>query len=275
MHFWLQQFILFLAVGITAGCEQEPRDLTPTRVPAAPALLAPIAFTGFSVVGPVTPAGARQLMQATCKLGSDDPDAYQFLSLTAGTNQIRLRTRSIAEYLAARRKGAIPETTFDMAMDSFFDRASAALLFLRQAVPAKKDLLNNSPLANLPVSFLDWTGDNERIALQHDTALGMTLADYRHLKRIFSWRQPGALWAAFSQSGLDYSIETVAGGDFNHDGFQDRLLFEFVHYHDGSGFHYQPFWITRTNPHSSRIILREFPLPGEIPASQPSIPSSP
>ena len=191
-----------------------------------PALLSPIHFHDFSVIGPVTSQGAKRLQREKIKVGSDSPDAYEFLAADPATGDNRVRTETVEEYLAARRKGAGPFTTFDITMDSFFVRAASALVFLERAVPARIKLMDRASFADLSVSFLNWTGtDEEEELLKKNVARGLTLRDYQRLGRIKRLKiSPTEL--RFETPGMNYSITCtwLASGDFNHDGFEDGLI---------------------------------------------------
>ena len=142
MTFW-KQSIEVLGLGLT-GCKHDFTNQSSEDQPNVPRLLAPIDFADFNVIGPVSKPGIDHLLNERVKIGSSDTDAYDFLVKDEGQVQKRIHAETVTEYLAARMNGAYPYTTFDLAMDSFFERTASALVFLKQSIPAKTDLINGS-----------------------------------------------------------------------------------------------------------------------------------
>jgi hypothetical protein len=224
-------WILWLLVGVPLRAE----DMRPR-------LLQPLRFRDFTVTGEVTPAGAARLLHEPVKIGTDDPAGYEFLSRNGGTIYVRVETG--AEYLAARRSDAVPLTTFDLAMDSWFQTTVGTLVFLQRCQPATNSFLPGHLLANLPVTILDWHGDEERFRLERDGTRGRRLADYWRMGRLRRWRStPEGL--RFRFKAQDYQLTELARGDWDGDGSEDALVGVATHFIHGSGRYYATVLVSK------------------------------
>jgi hypothetical protein len=213
-------------------------SVTPIAEELPPRLLQPLSFRDFTVTGEVTPAGAARLLHKPVKIGTGDPAGYAFLSRDGGTTYVRVETG--AEYLAAWQSGARPVTTFDLAMDSWFQTTAGTLVFLQRCQPATNRFLPGHLLANLPVTILDWHGDEERLRLERDGARGRRLADYWRTGRLRRWQStPEGL--RFRFKAQDYQLTELARGDWNGDGQEDVLVAMATHYLHGTGRSYRIF----------------------------------
>jgi hypothetical protein len=228
---WLG-WVLWLLAGVPLRAEE-----------LRPRLLQPLRFHDFTVTGEVTPAGAARLLHEPVKIGTDDPAGYEFLSRDGGTTYVRVETG--AEYLAAWQSGARPVTTFDLAMDSWFQTTAGTLVFLQRCQPATNRFLPGHLLANLPVTILDWHGDEERLRLERDGARGRRLADYWRTGRLRRWRStPEGL--RFRFKAQDYQLTELARGDRDGDGKDDTLIEVTTSNVRGSGHSYVGFIVRRT-----------------------------
>ena len=255
MTFW-KQSIVALAMALT-GCKHDFTSQSTEDQPGLPRLLAPIEFADFNVIGAVSKQGDDQLLSERVKIGSSDADAYDFLVKDAGQEQKRIHVENVAEYLAARKNGAYPYNTFDLSMDSFFERTASALVFLKQAIPPQTNFVNNISLLNLSVSFIYFPEEAGSERTDHDVRKGLRLRDYARNHTIWNLGQTSPTELKFTTGDMDYDIELVASGDFDHDGFQDGLLMVYAGHNGGSGFSYDVYLMTRKAP-TSAISLREF-----------------
>ena len=161
-HF--QICIIFLLLGLLiVGCKTAPGPESQTST-IAPHLVKPLEFADFTV-STITSEGASNLMSQKIKAGSDDPDAYNFL--TTNWDSARIRVETVNEYEAAIRAGYFPYNNIEIAMESYFKSASSTLTFMQQARPSSHSYLSKHYLTELPVTVLYWTGD-EQDKLQKD-----------------------------------------------------------------------------------------------------------
>lgn len=235
------------------GCRHEVSGLTPATQPLSPALLAPIEFENFSVMGPVTARGVDQLFTERVKLGSAEADAYEFLGHDAGAR--RVRTETVAAYLKARNAGAYPYTTFDLSMDSFFVRTAAALVFLQQAQPAQTNLLARRSLLDLPAAVVHLSGQS---GSERAVKRGFRIRDGERAGAIRGIRRSGPNELTLTAGDRDYVLELVALGDFDRDGFQDGLLLVAAYHREGSSRSFEVYLVSQTNADDEVIQLKEF-----------------
>ena len=235
---WVINICIFGLLAALAGCQSTPTVTNNAATGLDPSLLSPIQFAGFSVSGLVTPAMLERYFNARVLIGSKDADAYDFLALDVGQEQKRFHVETVAQYLAARRQGAAPATTFDMSMDSFFVQAAAAGVFLQRAQPAKTNLLGQTSLLNLTAADLHLGSPEGHVSVADKRRLMDCQRDrsIRHVKHL----KPNE-WQ-FATADQDYILELIAVGDVNHDGYQDWLLVVTEYYRGGSGRSYSPYW---------------------------------
>jgi len=214
-------------------------------------LTLPLEFATRSVSGRIMPAVAQQLLKEKVKVGSDEPDAYEFLleSVSAPPAPLakankpttspedvekRIRVETVEQYRAAMKRGAYPMTTFDRAMQSWFDRTDCVVTFATQAVPSKQTRLSPGWLVDLPVKILGFDGPDEEAALKAEVAKGRTLIDYRNAGRLKQFKGK-AYELRFASEAKEYIIQELARGDYDRDGSEDALISVTAVATDGSG----------------------------------------
>ena len=257
MSFLKLTLIGFSLMTILTGCKHTRLDSKIDPQLAVPRLLAPIEFDDFNVVGPVTAKGVGHLMTERVKIGSADADAYDFLVRGEGQEQKRVHVETVAEYLQARKAGAYPYNTFDLSMDSFFERTASALVFLQQAQPAKTNYPNGTSLLNLSVSFVYFPEQDGIDRIANDVKSGLLLKDYARNHTIWNVKKISLNEISFTTGLMDYDVELVACGDYDHDGFEAGLLYVIYHYHEGSGLGCCTYLMSPKN-RVSPIVLRDF-----------------
>lgn len=229
--------------------------LSCTTIPNAtvPRITARIEFVGGSLLGTVPKVELTDWWERKLKIGSVEPDAYNFLVGTNGPGE-RIRVETCQQYTDAIKQGAYALTTVDMGMDSWFQRASGALKFMEQAKQSAKPLPGDV-LNNLPVSLLGWHGSDQENQLKADTRKGMTLNDYERSGKVknLKWKRHQL---SFQTEGMDFSIEELARGDVDGDGFEDALIFVTWHYQGGSGHGHEVYTVTcLTNKQDGHLML--------------------
>ncbi|MEQ2009626.1 MAG: hypothetical protein ABMA26_22815 [Limisphaerales bacterium] len=211
------------------------------EAPALPVrLTVPLEFATKSVSGRITPAVAQQLLKEKVKVGSDEPDAYEFLLETVPAkpapeakvkqattppveDERRIRVETVEEYRAAMKRGAYTMTTFDRAMQSWFDRTSCVVLFATQAIPSKQTRLAPGWLVDMSVKILGFDGPDEEAALKAEVAKGRTLIDYRNAGKLKEFKGK-AHELRFASETKEYIVQEFARGDYDRDGFEDALI---------------------------------------------------
>jgi hypothetical protein len=255
-------FVLLLA-GILASCAHRTGTSHVTSSPAPFELHSPLEFVGTNVMGPIDPDQIPALMKFKVKTGSDDPENYNFLAAdpehffdyaTPNTNRIRVET--CEQYLSARARGAGAMTGFDMLVEESFCQVCDTLRFLQAASPAKQSLLPKDILADLnllPVSLLPFNDSDQERDLIRDAERGLSLRDYANLRKVRIVRR-GPYELELECNGVRVYWQEMARADFNDDGFEDVLLFEYCSYIGGSGHWTSHQLLTRTKDHAGRML---------------------
>lgn len=235
-----------LAVWLLASCASP--DAHNKAAALEVRFLSPLPFDHLTKTGPITRSQAASLLNEKVKLDSTDADDYVFLVLPATPQAIsnptappalpvegrRVRVETVAEYLAALKRGAGPFTTFDRAVDGVFQTTATTLKFLAEAVESRRSLLPVRLLAELPVSIVGYHDSVQQRELATAAAKGLRLNDYSRsgkLQRFVST----ATTLKFESSVRTYHLTELARGDFNSDGFEDSLVEVIWHYREGTG----------------------------------------
>ena len=220
----------------------------------APRLIEPLDFAYFTVSDIHGAEGASNLMSQKIRIGTDDPNAYQFLSKN-GTNIIKVE--SVNEYRAAIKNGFAATSTADLTMEGWFLQADQVLSFMERAKPSKQSLFTAQDLKYLPVSLLNWTEGWEGRMLKDAAKNGMTLKDCtspssKHHIRSLKIKDNNM---TFSDNGCDYYVRELARGDLDGDGYEDALVYISTYYQGGSGRFYQAYVVSRTDPKQGQLKL--------------------
>ena len=242
----LTGFSSVAVVCIFASCASPDAQHRPT--PLHVRILAPLQFDRFTKTGPITRSQAMSLLHEKVKLDSKDAEDYEFLVLPATPQAIsnpaappalpvvgqRVRVETVAEYLAALKRGAGPFTTFDMAVDEVFQTTATTLKFLSQSVESRRSLLSVKLLAELPVTVLGYNDSDQERELLNAAAKGIRLSDYSRSGKLQRFRST-ATSLEFESLNKTYHLTELARGDFNGHGFEDSLVEVNWHYREGTG----------------------------------------
>ena len=220
----------------------------------APRLNKPLDFANFTVADIHGAEGASNLMYQKIKIGTDDPNAYQFLSKN-GTNNIKVE--SVNEYRAAIKNGFAATSTADLTMEGWFLQADQVLSFMERVKPSKHSLFTAQDLKYLPASLLNWTEGWEGKWLKEAAEKGMTLKDCtsfssKHRIRSLKIKENNM---TFSDDGCDYYVRELARGDLDGDGYEDVLILVATYYQGGSGRNYQAYVVSKTDPKQRQLKL--------------------
>lgn len=166
-------------------------------------------------------------------IGSSDPAACEFLTISTNGQQQRIRVETCEEYTNAIAHGAYAFTTADMALDAWFRRAVATLTFLESAQSPATSVPFDY-LQALPVSVLGWNDSDQEAQLAGDAGKGMTIMDYSVSGRLKNFKVKGNT-ITFNDDVRHYTVEELARGDYDGDGVEDALMSVSWQYSEGSG----------------------------------------
>ena len=175
-----------IAAVLLVGCKslQSPRLSDLARI--EPRLVQPLKFEGLTVSNLDEVRDINNLFHEKISMGGQD--GFVFLRLDLDDDESYVLTETTAQYLARRKRGAGPYTTYDLSMDSWFVSTAPTLVFLRASMPSKFSLLSDD-LMDLSVSILPWVGSEERTSLEADVEKGMSLRDYSKQDKITKVRK--------------------------------------------------------------------------------------
>lgn len=247
LRFHIPETGIKLFIPAQIKTEEEARTISPR-------LIEPIEFANFTVADIHGQVGAINLMAQKIKVGTDDPNACQFLSNNE-TNYIRVET--VNEYRAAIKNGFAARTTADMTTEGWFLQVDQVLSFMERAKPSQHSLFSAQDLKYLPVSLLNWTEGIERDVLKKASENGMTLEDFRtsNAKHPIHALKIKDNTMTFSDDGCDYVVDELARGDFDGDGYEDALVLIATYYQGGSGRSYEAYVVSKTDPKQRQLKL--------------------
>lgn len=262
-----QAFSGFLGVCLLSSCTNPEHRENSISV----RLLAPLKFARFTVRTNLNSAAVATLMREKVKIGSDDPDAYEFLVLPSSpsttppndplsflTTGERIHVETVEQYLAALKRGAGSLTTFDITMDGWFRPTAATLKFLSQAKESRHSLLPVKLLEQLPVNIVGYPDSDQERELDEAAAKGITLRDYRRIGKFHRFKATSTS-LQFNTEIKSYHLTELARGDFNGDGFEDSLVEVSWRYLEGTGRSVDQLLAER--PSTQPLKVTHFPVP--------------
>ena len=227
------------------GCSRDGEILKSDTETFEPKLVSPIRFSNFvlSELGPERDLDS--LFDVPISIGEGRGQSYEFMRLRSDDPDSYIRTETAREYLDARARGAMPMTTYDISMNSWFTESVPVLVFLRDSIASEESLMFDG-LMDLSVDVIPWTGSEERIQIEGDTASGLTLRDYaeKNLIKIIPRESPHEI--GFQKGSQEVVVKELARGDHDHDGYEDCLISTATYYIGGSGRSYSNHLVTRT-----------------------------
>lgn len=241
---------LWLLVGLS-GLSISAEETKSAAYPRT--IVNPLEFVDGKASGKVNDATLTALLNRKLVVGADD--GYEFL--TKDEAKTYLRTETIAQYRKARAQGAGPWTTFDITMDSFFVDVGGSLRFLEHCRDAEKSAFKDAWLKQLSISMLGWRDSDQKAIHKRDKAAGLTLADYARDKKI-KFTESAADRLKFEFGDRLYVVDWAASGDYDGDGFEDRLICVAWYYKEGSGRSYDTYVAKYADSSKPDVSLTEF-----------------
>jgi hypothetical protein len=205
------------------------------------------------VSGKVSDATLAALLNRKLVVGADD--GYEFLRKNKAEGNIR--TETIAQYRKARAQGARTRTNFEISMESYFVEAGGALRYLENCLDAEKSAFKDTWLCQLSTSMLEEHNSDQDAKQKRGKSDGVTLANYaRDKKLLFTKSTPDRL--EFEYGSRLYVVTYAASGDYDGDGFEDRLISVAWYYKEGSGRSYATYLAIYADPSQLAVSVTEF-----------------
>ena len=169
--------IIIFVYGLLLGCsyESSTNQISKSEGKISPRLIAPIQFKDFTAND--LNEGLDALFDAKISIGEGKGQSYEFMRLKVDDPDSYLITETANQYLDAKNRGAMPMTTYDITMASWFNEVVPVLVFLKECKHSNTSFMVDD-LMDLSVSFLPWVGSEEREQIESDSAAGLTLRNY-------------------------------------------------------------------------------------------------
>ena len=219
----------------------------------APRLIESLRFANFTVSQINSRDGITNLLNQKVYIGTEDPNDYKFLSKNE-TNYIC--TETVNEFRGAIKDGFAAKTTADLTAESWLLQVDHVLSFMERTQPSQHSLFSVADFKYLPVSLLNWTEGEEGKQLKEAALNGMTLNDCttsyaKHRIHSLKIKDNGM---TFSDDGCDYTVQELARGDWDGDGYEDALVLVSTYYSGGSGRFYEVYVVSK-NPKLRQLKL--------------------
>ena len=244
---WIGLWIWANFCGFSLWADETKAAAFPRRVVES------IDFVDGKVTGEVNDEILVKLLNRKLIVGAED--GYEFLKKDADSDY--LRTETVAQYRRARAEGAGPWTTYDISMDSFFVNAGGALRFLEKSKDAEKSAFKDNWMRQLSMSLISWVGSDEEVIYERDKAAGVSLADYAKDKKI-QFTESSLSDLQFETEYKSYTVYWLASGDYDGDGFEDRLISVGWHNKGGSGRGFDTYLAKYPDSKKSVVLLEDF-----------------
>ena len=257
----------FFVCCLFLGCSNElPKNqISQSDGKISPRLIVPIKFKDFTV-NDIT-EGLDALFDAKISIGEGKGQSYEFMRLKFDDPDSYLITETANQYLDARNRGAMPMTTYDITMSSWFNGVVPVLVFLKECKYSNMSFMVDD-LMDLSVSFLPWVGSEEREQIESDSASGLTLRNYFKKELITEVPRESDFEIGFKmQNRYELVVTEHARGDYDGDGYEDSLITVAKVYLEGSGRDYSAYLVSRTS-HKLPMKIDLFLLPKKSDANR-------
>lgn len=216
----------------------------------------PLQFQGKTISGILYSKDIEGLYDLPVKL-SEKPSENQ-LKLISSALKSSQTVKTCREYEKAKNDGYDADSTFDIAMESFFKRICIILDLLRVSkAPANKHAINFDDLKVLPTDLIpNLTGSSRKKLKQvdiKDKNLEAMLS--KGLKKISASSKK----LEFQYQGMKTILTEVARADFNKSGVEQVLVFKADYALEGSFHDYGYYWLIKFDdrPTASAIKIKQ------------------
>ncbi len=187
-------------------------------------LSASLEFEDLIISGMVQPSQAAQLMDERVRANPHDPGVL--LQNHSGDKIVVLNCR---DFFDAKSKGYYSATTYDMKMESFFNRTCGVLKALCKATSPKTSFISSPrvgvhDIALLPVSFLPAMCGDAIEELRLDASKGTTVKDYvaSGFAKVADVSQHSI---SLEYAHMEATLYESFRADIDGDGIEDILVF--------------------------------------------------
>lgn len=230
----------------------ENHDLRPLR------LLSPLESKTEKIDGIITPDEISRLYLLDVDMGGNQGGGVE---LTNPDNQTeKVTVSNCKEFGELKKDGWIASTTYDISMESFFEKTCGVLDIIAHAAPAKEtffgeDVLNEKGIKNYPKGFLELisvAGPEEDSRCQNAKTLDQCIQERNGKIEITAGN------IVFEDEDYSARFTPMLSADINHDGFEDILFSYGYHVKDGTFRNYGYVCLERTGE-AERV--KVFPCP--------------
>lgn len=207
-------------------------------------LLESMSLVGAEDVRAVRRGDLDGLADLPVKLGQNT--GIDGVELTAADGQKRL-CRTCREYDAATREGFYAASTYDMTMAVFFNHQCGLLSALKGARQPTKSFISEPRVSLLDLDLVPYSFFP--VVTQHaPDASSKTYQEKIDSGELVIRRVRSNLLVIEAPRGMSQMLLEVTRADFNGDGLEDILLFEYCHATEGTYRYGSVKYVTRTSP---------------------------
>lgn len=210
----------------------------------------PLQFAEGDVKGCITPVAAERLLDRPLAMGENRNK--EGVALTHPKDMSRHRqVTTCRQYDEATAQGWYALTTYDISMESFFNKACALVDALAKAAPARRSFIKEPRVS---IGNMDVVSASVLKGFVPTGDAGATIGTLVRAGSVTVEKRESNI-LELSSNGFVAQLEEMARGDFNGDGTEDILIFSAIHAQGGSFRGYEAKILSRTSADALLAIM--------------------
>jgi 5-methylcytosine-specific restriction endonuclease McrA len=220
-------------------------------------LLRELEFIDRVLSDSITKDEIDELLNLPVKLGTPDIDGLELV----GQGNEKITVRTCREWREAKEKGYFALTTFAMKMESYFNHAYGIINAVSKATVADKSYISDSRIGvvdiNLmPVSILPTISEEGQTLIKQAASSGTTVQDWVESGKV-QIKSVSQYAIELEYSGMGGYLCELMPADFNQDGIEDILLYQYSYAIGGTFGYGSTMMVTRRGQSENFEIISE------------------